>query len=257
MKKSSLLTVAFLMIGMLFGAQAMAQGRIDFGRAISSQECANVTNEGFTASFSFSGLTATEMTTEKGVFSNITMDGTYPAANVGEPSLPVVNQLIAVPFGAKIASLEVKSYSTTTYRLADYGIKAVMPQQPSIRKDQKPEDVKFVYSEKAYAAKSFSQRPIATIEMRGTMRGIQVGALTISPIDYNPAENTIRVYNDIEVEVRYDNYDKSAAYNEFARTFSPYFAGIYKTMFNWRDDVYDQHPDLWQAPVKVLARRCV
>ena len=252
MKKSSLLTVAFLMIGMLFGVQAMAQGRIDFGRAVSSQECANVTDEGFTATFSFSGLTATEMTTEKGVFSNITMDGTYPAANMGEPSLPVVNKLIAVPFGAKVASLEVKSYSTTTYRLADYGIKTVMPQQPSVRKDQKPEDVKFVYSEKAYAAKSFSQRPIATIEMRGTMRGIQVGALTINPIDYNPAENTIRVYNNIEVEVRYNDYDKAAAYNEFARTFSPYFAGVYKTMFNWRDDVYDQHPDLWQAPVKML-----
>ena len=60
------------------------------------------------------------------------------------------------------------------------------------------------------------------------------------------------VYNDIVVEISYGAYDKSAAYNEFARTFSPYFAGIYDMMFNWRDDVYDEHPDLWQAPVKML-----
>ena len=252
MKKSSLLTVAFLMIGMLFGVQAMAQGRIDFGRTSSAQECANVTDEGFTATFSFSGINATEVNTEKGVFSNITMDGTYPAGNVGEPSLPTVNKLIAVPFGAKIASLEVKSYSTTTYRLADYGIKTIMPQQPSVRKDQKPEDVKFAYNEKAYAAKTKSQRPIATIEMQGTMRGIQVGSLTINPVNYNPATNSIEVYNNIEIEVRYDNYDKTAAYSEFARTFSPYFANVYGMMFNWRDDVYDQHPDLWQAPVRML-----
>ena len=252
MKKSLFLTMAILMSGLLFGTQAMAQGRIDFGKTSSAQQCANVTEDGFTATFSFSGLTANEMQTEKGLFSNITIEGTYPSGNVGEPSLPAAHQLIAVPYGAKIASLEVKSYSTTTYSLADYGIKTVMPQQPSVRKDQKPEDVKFVYSEKAYAAKSMSQRPIATIEMQGTMRGIQVGSLTINPVNYNPAKNAIEVYNNIEIEVRYDNYDKAAAYNEFARTFSPYFASVYKTMFNWRDDVYDQHPDLWQAPVKML-----
>ena len=252
MKRFNIITAMFLLMGMLIGTQAMAQGRIDFGKTQSAQQCANVTEDGFTASFSFGGLTATEMTTEKGVFSTLTMDGTYPSGNVGEPSLPAAHQLIAVPYGAKIASLEVKSYTTTVYNLADYGIKTAMPQQPSVRKDQKPEDVKFAYNEKAYTAKAMSQRPIATIEVQGTMRGIQVGSLTINPVNYNPAKNTIEVYNDIEIEVRYDNYDKTASYNEFARTFSPYFAGVYKTMFNWRDDVYDQHPDLWQAPVKML-----
>ena len=251
MKRFSIITAAFLLMGMLIGSQAMAQGRIDF-RTNSAQQCANVTDDGFTATFSFSGIQANEVNTEKGVFSNLTMDGTYPTGNVGEPSLPAAHQLIAVPYGAKIASLEVKSHTTTTYRLADYGIKTVMPQQPSVRKDQKPEDVTFVYNEKAYTAKSMSQRPIATLEMQGTMRGIQVGSLTINPVNYNPATNSIEVYNDIEIEVRYDNYDKSASYNEFARTFSPYFAGVYKTMFNWRDNVYDEHPDLWQAPVKML-----
>ena len=251
MKKFGLLTAAFLMIGLLFGTQAMAQ-HIELGVAKSAQSCANVTDEGFTASFSFSSIDATEVTTEKGVFSNITIEGTYPSGNVGDPSLPAAHQLISVPYGAKIASLEVKSYSTTTYSLADYNIKTVMPQQPSVRKNQKPEDVKFVYNEKAYAAKSFNERPIATMEIKGTMRGIQVGSLTINPVQYNPSTNSIRVFNNIEIEVRYDDYDKSAAYNEFARTFSPYFATVYKAMFNWRDDVYDQHPDLWQAPVKML-----
>ena len=249
MKKFRLLSAAFLTMGLLFGTQVMAQ-HIELGAAKSAQSCANVTDEGFTASFSFSSIDATEVSTEKGVFSNITMEGTYPSGNVGEPSLPAAHKLIAVPYGAKIASLEVKSYSKTIYRLADYGIKTVMPQQPSIRKDQKPEDVKFAYNEKAYATRSF--RPTATIEMQGTLRGIQVGSLTINPVNYNPITNSIEVYNDIEIEVRYDNYDKTVAYNEFARTFSPYFAGVYKTMFNWRDDVYDQHPDLWQAPVKML-----
>ena len=251
MKKFGLLAAAFLMMGMLFGTQVMAQ-HIELGAAKSAQTCAKVTDEGFTASFSFSSIDATEVSTEKGVFSNITMDNTYPAGNIGEPSLPAANKLIAIPYGANDVTVEVKSYNTKVYALADYGIKAIYPQQPLLFKNQKPEDVPFAYSEKAYAYKGFAERPIAEVKIQGTMRGIQVGALTVNPVQYDAATNSIRVYNDIVVEVRYSQYDKSAAYNEFARTFSPYFAGIYNQMFNWRDDVYDQHPDLWQAPVKML-----
>ncbi len=251
MKKFGLLTAAFLMIGLLFGTQVMAQ-HIELGAAKSAQSCANVTDEGFTASFSFSSIDATEVSTEKGVFSNITMEGTYPSGNVGDPSLPAAHQLIAVPFGAQNVTAEVVSYTTTEYKLSDFNINRLMPQQPSVRKDQKPEDIKFVYNEKTYASKDYSARNLVDFEIRGNMRGIQVGSLTVNPVVYNPTKGSIIVYNNIEVKVSYNDYDKVASYNEFARTFSPYFACVYKTMFNWRDDVYDQHPDLWQCPVKML-----
>ena len=252
MRKVRLLTAAFLLIGLLFGSQVMAQGRIELNAAKSAQSCANVTDEGFTASFSFSSIVATEVTTEKGVFSHITMDNTYPIANVGDPTLPVVNKLIAIPYGVSDVTVEVKGYSTTVYALADYGIKTLYPQQPQLRKDQQPGDLPFAYNEKAYNAKGFVEHPIAQVQVKGTMRGIQIGALTINPVQYDASTNSIRVYNDIVVEVRYSQYDKSAAYNEFARTFSPYFAGVYSQMFNWRDNVYDEHPDLWQNPVHML-----
>ena len=251
MKKFRLLSAAFLMMGLLFGTQVMAQ-HIELGIAKSAQSCANVTDEGFTASFSFSSIDAAEVTTEKGVFSYITMNGTYPAGNVGDPTLPAVNKLLAIPYGVSNISVEVKSFSTKVYSLADYGIKTLYPQQQPLRKDQKPEDVPFAYNEKAYNAKGFVERPIALVQIQGTMRGIQIGTLTVNPVQYDPSTNSIRVYNDIEVEVRYSQYDKSASYNEFARTFSPYFAGVYSQMFNWRDDVYDEHPDLWQNPVHML-----
>ena len=249
MKKTSLLLAAF---GLLIGTQAFAQGRIDFGKTASVQHCANVTDNGFTASFSFSNLIAKEMQTEKGVFSNITMEGSYPSGNLGDPSLPAVHQLIAVPYGAQNVTAEVVSYTTTEYKLSDFGINRIMPQQPSVRKDQKHENIKFAYNEKAYASKNYDARNLVDFEILGTMRGIQVGSLTVNPVVYNPAKGSIMVYNDIEIKVSYNDYDKTASYNEFARTFSPYFAPIYRQMFNWRDDVYDQHPDLWQAPVKML-----
>ena len=249
MKKKSLFIAA---IGLLLSVQAFAQGRIDFGKASSTQQCVNVTDDGFTANFSFSNLISSEVQTEKGMFSNITMDGTYPSGNIGEPSLPAAHQLIAVPIGAQNISAKVVSYSTTEYKLSDFGIGRLMPQQPSVRKNQKPEDIPFAYNEKAYASKDYTDLNLVDFEIRGTMRGIQVGSLTINPVTYNPAKGSVIVYNDIVVEISYGAYDKAIAYNEFARTFSPYFAGIYDMMFNWRDDVYDEHPDLWQAPVKML-----
>ena len=252
MKRMRLLATAFLLVGLLIGLQANAQGRIELGRAKAAQQCANVTDAGFTASFSFSSIESVEMNTEKGVFSNIMMSNTYPSGNVGEPSLPAVNKLFAVPYGASDIAVKVKNYSTTEYALADFGIKTIYPQQLPLRKDQKPEELPFSYSEKAYNAKGFAERPLAQVKIQGTMRGIQIGELTINPVQYDAATNSIRVYNDIEVEVSYGQYDKSASYDEFARTFSPYFANIYSQMFNWRDDVYDEHPDLWQNPVHML-----
>ncbi|MCR5646571.1 MAG: T9SS type A sorting domain-containing protein [Bacteroidales bacterium] len=254
MKRVSLLLSAFLMVGMLFSTQVMGQGRIDLNGARSAQQCLNATNEGFTATFSFSSIEAAEVATERGVFSYITMDGTYPAGNIGDPTLPAANKLVAVPIGVNNVSVEVKNYSTTVYSLADYGIHNLYPQQTPLRKDQKPEDVPFEYNAKAYTTAGFVEHPIANFHIQGTMRGIQIGALTINPVQYDAVNNTIRVYNNIEVEVNYGQYDKAAAYNEFARTFNPYWAGVYKTMFNERQlrDVYDEHPDLWQNPVKML-----
>ena len=249
MKKASIFIAA---IGLLISVQAFAQGRIDFGKASSMQQCANISDDGFTATFSFNSLVANEVQTEKGMFSNITMEGTYPSGNVGEPSLPAAHQLIAVPIGAQNVSAKVVSYTTTEYNLADFNIKTIMPQQPSVRKDQKPEDVKFAFDEKAYASKDYSTLNLVDFEILGTMRGIQVGSLTVNPVAYNPAKSSVMVYNDIVVEINYGTYDKATAYDEFARTFSPYFASVYDMMFNWRDDVYDEHPDLWQAPVKML-----
>ena len=243
---------AFLLAGMLFGSQVMAQGRIDLGRTAATQKCVENTEKGFTATFSFSSIESQTVNTEKGVFSNITMDNTYPSGMVGEPTLPVANKLIAVPFGVKDVKVEVKSYSTTIYDLADYDINTLYPQQPLLRKDQKPGDLPFEYNEEAYATRGFNELPIALCEIQGTMRGIQIGTLTVHPVQYDAVNNSIRVYNDIEVEVSFGEYDQMASYDEFARTFSPYFANIYRQTFNWRDDIYDQHPDLWQAPVKML-----
>ena len=252
MKRTALLFSAFLLIGMLFSTQVMAQGRITLNAAKTTEECRNVKMDGFSASFSYSSIESREENTEKGVFSVITMGNSVAGGNIGDPQVPVTRELIAVPFGATPV-VKVKSYTVEEYNLADFGIHRVYPQQASVSKsDNNP---KFAYNEAAYAAKGYDEnRPIAEITVMGTMRGIQIGALQLNTLRYNAAANTVRVYNNVEVEVSFEKADLALTENTLVNTYSPYFRTVYSALFNNRAilDVYDEHPDLWTVPVKVL-----
>ena len=248
MKKLSLLLV--LALSTLF---ALAQsGRINL-RSESRAEITKSEFSKFSAMFSFGSIESIEVTTERGIFSDISIEGTYPSGNIGAPQLPASHQLLAVPFGAT-PRVTVKNYSYNDYDLATYGINTLMPHQPSVRKDQRPEDIEFVYNPAAYQTRSLDMAPQATIELQGTLRGIQVGSLVVNPLSYNPTSNTLRVFNDIEVEVNFDGADRNETERMLLSTYSPYFDIVYKQMFNYRQimSVYDDHPDLMAYPVRMI-----
>ena len=248
MKKISLLIV--LALSTLI---ALAQnGRIDL-RSISSAEITHSDFSTLRATFSYGSVESIEVPTERGTFSEIAIEGTYASGEIGSPELPASHQLLAVPFGAT-PSVNVISFTTTDYRLSDYGIKTLLPHQPSVRKDQNLDEVEFVYNAAAYQTRSLATMPEATIEVQGTMRGIRIGSLVINPVSYNPASNTLRVFNNIEVEINFNGADRVETERMLLNTYSPYFDIVYKQMFNYRQimDVYSDHPDLMAYPVHMI-----
>ena len=249
MKKITLLLV--LALSTMF---ALAQnGRID----LRSTTRADITHSDFNslrATFSYGSIESIEVNTARGTFSEIAIEGTYASGEIGTPELPASHQLLAVPFGAT-PHVNILSYTTTDYRLSDYGIGTLIPHQPSVRKDQRPEDVEFVYNAAAYSnTRSLATEPEASIEVQGTLRGVRVGSLVINPVSYNPTSNTLRVFNDIEVEVSFDGADIAETERMLLNTYSPYFNDVYRQMFNYRQilDVYDDHPDLMAYPVRMI-----
>lgn len=232
---------------------AMAQnGRID----LRSDSKAEITESSFTtlrAMFSYGSIESIEVPTERGTFSEIALPGAYPSGEIGTPELPASHELLAVPFGAT-PHVSVLSFSTTDYQLSDYGINTIVPHQPSVRKDQQPEDVPFVYNADAYQSRGLASVPEVSIEVQGTLRGIRVGSLVVNPVSYNPATNTLRVFNNIEVEVNFEGADYAETERMLLNTYSPYFDIVYKQMFNYRQimDVYDDHPDLMAYPVHMI-----
>lgn len=244
-------TLFFMLV--ISGLFAIAQnGRIDL-RSESKTEITQSSFQTIRATFSYGALESAELSTERGVFSSIMLDGTYPSGEIGSPELPATHELLAVPFGAT-PSVSVISYTTKDYSLSEYGISTIVPRQPSVRKDQKIEDVQFVYNEEAYQTRGLATAPEASIEVQGTMRGIRIGSLVINPVSYNAQSNTIRVFNDIEVEITFEGADIAETERMLVSTYSPYFDIVYKQMFNYRQimDVYDDHPDLMAYPVHMI-----
>ena len=243
--------VMVLCMAMLLNVSVFAQGRIELKsnfRGTTQLEESSL--KGFDATFSYNTIETELVETEFGSFSRLILSDAVASGEIGAPSLPVTKKLITVPFGA-IPSVKIVSYTTSDYKLSDYGIERVYPQQPSYSKDTKVEDVVFQYNKDAYKTRSFANTPEVSVELLGTMRGVQIASLQVNPVSYNPANNTLRVYNDINVEVDFENADVELTEEMIIDTYSPYFDVVYKQLFNSKTvaDVFDEHPDLYKTPV--------
>lgn len=242
--------VMILCLSLFLSTQVYAQGRIELNSGSKGVRLSESSMKGFSTTFSYSSIETELVETEYGTFSKVIMSDAMSDGEIGTPSLPVSRKLIAVPFGAK-PMVNVVNYTTTDYQLSDYGIERIYPQQPSYSKDTKIEEVFFQYNEKSYQTRSLNNAPEIEVEVLGTMRGIQIGSLQVEPVSYNPANNTIRVYNDIELEVVFEHADVQLTEEILVGTYSPYYNVVYKQLFNSKtiSDVFAEHPDLYEAPV--------
>ena len=212
---------------------------------------------GFSTTFSFNSIESESISNDKGNFSEIYIDGSFPYGEVGSPSLPMITRLIAIPEGATPV-VTVSGYSENEYALADYDINTLSAQQAPIRKSIDPTTVEYVVNQSAYARDTYTTDEIASVEYLGTMRGIRIGKLTVRPVAYNAAANTIKVRNDINVSVDFENANGALTQSMFASTYSPAFNSIYDQLLNKSifgsntRSAYTDHPDLYNTPVRML-----
>jgi gingipain K len=247
----------FVCLALIIGSTAFAQTKIQL-RSTNRAECVKSDMTGFKANFSFSSLDASNVETTRGTLSEIHIEGAYPNGNVGEPQLPMFTRLIAIPTGATPV-VTVGAHSETQYTLSDYGIGMVSAMQAPIRKNVEPSTVEYAFSEEAYSRDSYNDDPIAMVEVLGTMRGLTLGRLIVQPVRYNPAAGSVKVFNDIEVNVDFENGDAEATESMFQSTANVAFQNVYDQIFNidmlmgrGSRDAYTDHPDFYNTPVKML-----
>lgn len=207
-------------------------GEIDFtdarsnGLAVTSESLDGQGNLKMNMSCGISKIHFYDADTPKGMFSVMYSPEFYFGGAYGAPQLPVLSKIIQIPFGAE-AKVVVKSYDSKVYDLADYGVSnPIFPRQPSAPKDGS--EVPFVYEKSAYIYKDFQGQQLATIEEIGVMRHMRLAHLTIAPVKYNPVENKIIVYNNIDFEVVMSDSDIPASKAAHETHWSPAFAWMEK-----------------------------
>jgi len=168
-----------------------------------SFEVINKGMQSLTVKSTLSALYFSDAKTKGGDFTLLQANGLIKIFDMGSPNIPVVSKLIEVPQDAKV-KINIVSYDEQIFNLADYGImNKIVPAQRSISKSEDPIDVPFAYDEKIYNKDGFVNTTVATYEESGMLRATRLGRLEISPIQYNPAKNQIRVLNNLVVEVEF------------------------------------------------------
>ncbi|MBI9036543.1 MAG: hypothetical protein JEY97_00300 [Bacteroidales bacterium] len=202
--------------------------------------------------YNFNEIKAFDIETDKGIFTDLYIDGSYFCGNIGEPKVPAIKNLIEIPFGAEVKIKNI-TYDVREYKLTDFGIhNLILPVQTSPRKDLSAHDLEIKFNEKFYQIDKFNDKELVKTEVLGILRGIRIARLEISPISYNPQKGIIRVYNNIELELDFADSDVLLTESKKASTFSPYFEVVYNKLLNYKTDNYPAHPDLTKYPVKYL-----
>jgi len=239
----------FLLIFVLMVTLAFARGyEITLSENGSAVEISENSYQKLEMEFNFEKINSFEVETQKGIFNELAIPGTYFTKEIGAPKLPQANELIEIPFGADV-SVQISNYEVAEYNLSDFGItNFVMPAQPSLSKSQNAADVEFEYNEEAYMQ---SYRPeMVSVEILGVMRGVRFARLTVNPVTYDATKGVIKVYNNIEVEIAFSGSNVELTEQKRLSTYSPYFEATYRSIINNRD--YEDHPDLTTYPLKML-----
>jgi subtilisin-like proprotein convertase family protein len=181
-----------------------------------------------------------DVSTKGGDFTRLLIPGFHTSQLEGQPELPMMNRLIAVPAGAR-AVVSASNVQTRMVRLADFGIvNPVFPTQPSLSKSQRPEDVPFVYDMASY--NRAAARELVQVIDQGRMRAMDIARLEISPVAYYPATGELEIVESFDVSVSFVGADNALSNDLIAGTYSPFFEHLYASI-DGSKSFQDSYPD--------------
>ena len=118
--------------------------------------------------------------------------------------------------------------------LSDFGFNIdIFPNQPSILKSSKNEDIIFHYNESYYNLDKFNENNFVYTEFLGTMRGQKLSRLHVSPIFYNPVTNQLKVTKGLEVKVIFKNTDILKDIDNRIKCYSHEYESLFKSCINY------------------------
>ncbi len=146
-----------------------------------------------------------------GDYAALFVDGSFSSLQEpGKPELPVFQQIVAVPQGAE-PQLGFTIGETFFKHLGD---RSLRPAQPHTFKNREAD---FAFDRSVYASDVFFAKPVVSIAEIGSMRGLRLLRITVSPFEYNPQKNTLAIHSDISIEITFSGADVPATVYELER----------------------------------------
>ncbi len=225
MKLHKLLTIFLFAAFSVISAQTINLSSEKTGITVISQN----QNE-LTLKFNIQQLRYFEVETKEGVFTQFVIPGFHHSHTVGKPNLPMMNKIIEIPIGATVKT-EIVAYDEKVIDLTKLGVEnKLMPMQPSLSKSQDPQSVPFRFDAAAYVTDEFFSEATASVKVLGIMRDKRLALLKIAPVQYNPVENKLKVLENLEVKVTFENADYFATERMHEIYYSPDFSQSMKNM---------------------------
>jgi hypothetical protein len=155
------------------------------------------TTTGVMVNFDVPGMFVHEQVVGNVTYHRLSIPGHATLTEEGKPELPILGQLIEVPFGV---DFEVEVYQSASVSLEGYN---VYPSQIQWNTEDAPEV--FTIDGPAYQADEMYPGDLATVQMQdvGVMRGHRLVFLKVNPVQYNPVTREIEAYSQIEVRLSY------------------------------------------------------
>ncbi|MBW6514894.1 MAG: gingipain R, partial [Candidatus Syntrophosphaera sp.] len=205
---------------------------------------------GFNVQFRIGELKIREVQTKSGLFDELYVEGWGQTTDVGEPQLPMLRQMFAVPLGARVSytfnSQSARELNASASKLNNL----IVPAQAPISKSSDPATMPFVLKEKDYQRKGYNERDWIKVDEIGYLRGVRVFALSFYPVRYDPVGNNLLVMQNLDVRIDFENPDLLATEELLAKTASWEFDRAYgQSLFNWQRM---DRPSLVRYPTKML-----
>ncbi|MDZ7742130.1 MAG: C25 family cysteine peptidase [Bacteroidota bacterium] len=229
------LCAALLFFGLLtFSHHSLAEKIITKENAENRMEIISSDYSGLEVLNTVSRINLNEVENAEGdVFTKLFIRGYTKNLFTGHPLLPVKREMIEMPASAN-AEIIYHSLSYRDYKLDDHGFsQPLFPLQPEHIKSEDFHE--FVISQEAYRRNAFNEEPLVSIDELGYMRGTRIGRINIAPVQYNPATNTIRVYDEIRFSVNFTEADIPATLELKQKYYSPFFSAINNQLPNYQD----------------------
>jgi len=231
MKKTYPLTL-FMGVLLLFFSFALRAGEITLNNGRTQILFGPSSYHHLTLQSAFSGLQFREVNTPSGVFNEVFVPGYGYSNQPGDPKLPVYHKLIEVPQGATF-QITINAGQETIIDLSSHGFNnPLIPAQAPLAKNIT--DPPFAYHPETYQKNEFLGSPLVTIEPVGTLRSVRMARVSISPVQYNPVTNTLRIYENISATITFTGADAAGTVAMKKSLASPWFEKTFSLLPNYQ-----------------------